>query len=169
MIGQLLKIVGTPTVVSDTIDYIEAQFFFSSDWAGTSKVAHFKNGDTVYDITLNSDNQITADKHLNLSSGTWSVYVHGNVFGMRVTTSDIKLEVEQSGVLNGLPLPGIPLTTEEQMLADIETLKTSAEDGTLNGATFIPHIEAGENSFTISWTNDKGLTNPDPVTVYITV
>ena len=171
VIGQLLKIVTVETIVSDSIDYLEAQFSFSADWAGTTKIAHFscEYEDISYDVPINSSNQIVKSSNLNLSAGTWKLYVHGNTDTERITTSSVEIIVDQSGVLNGQPLPDIPLTVEEQLLYDVSVLKESAEDGTYNGATFTPHIVAGENSFTISWTNDKELTNPDPVTINITV
>jgi len=163
-----LKLEGIPKVVSDTVQYIEAQFSFSTDWAGTTKVAHFKLGNTIYDITLNSNNQIVNTDNLNLSAGTWEVYVHGNTATERITSSSVFLEVEQSGILEGEPLPEIPLTVEEQILEDVSTMKTDLASGVYNGATFTPHVTVGENSFTISWTNDKGLDNPDPVTINLT-
>jgi len=128
-----LKLEGTPKVVSDTVQYIEAQFSFSADWVGTTKVAHFKLGNTIYDITLNSNNQIVNTDNLNLSAGTWEVYVHGSNETKRITTSTIYLLVDQSGILNGEPLPDIPLSMAEQILQIAQSVRDDADSGEFDG------------------------------------
>ena len=41
-------------VVSDTVNYLQAQVVFQSeDWAGLEKWLHFRQGETVYDFRLN--------------------------------------------------------------------------------------------------------------------
>ena len=115
-------------VVADTIDYLEVKFIFKTDdWAGLTKWAHFANGDIVYDIPL-TDDGIRKEDHLNLSPGTWQVYLHGNGFTdgevtKRITTSVAALNVLPTGTLDGEPFPEIPASETERILARLEKLE----------------------------------------------
>lgn len=118
--NQTLEI-EQPVIAADTIDYLTALFTFSPDWNGLTKWAHFAKGEIVYDIELVNDG-IAKDRHLSLSVGSWSVYLHGNeiiggVVTERITTQVKSLTVEASGVLNGEPLPVTPPSVGEQILA----------------------------------------------------
>lgn len=139
--GQSLKL-AAPLIVADTIDYLEASFWFQSrDWDGADKWAHFSKGDAAYDVRLEESDQITRDRHLNLSSGSWSVYLHGTTpTGMRITTEKAEIYVKETGTINGEPLPEIPLTAAEQIAADArsakeiaKTVRADADKGLFNG------------------------------------
>lgn len=152
--GQSLKI-SAPLIVSDTIDYLQASFCFQSrDWDGADKWAHFSKGDLAHDVRLDESDQITRDKHLNLSSGVWIVYLHGTTpAGMRITTEKAEIHVKETGTINGEPLPEIPLTVAEQIAADAkaakeiaETVRSDADRGLFNGTNGItPHIGRNGN------------------------
>ena len=104
-----------PVIAADTINYLTAQFMFlTSDWRGALKWAHFKQGQTTYDISL-TDDRISENDHLNLTVGEWEVYLHGTKDGQRITTTVEKLTVQPTGTLNGQPLPKIPLSAAEQI------------------------------------------------------
>ena len=115
--GQMLK-GKTGMLVSDTIDYIDAEFDFrTDDWKGLSKWAHFSKGRETYSVNL-IDDKITKDMHLNLSEGRWEVKLHGNDPDgtLRITTNPINFCVNYFGKMpNGAPLPEIPLTPAEQI------------------------------------------------------
>lgn len=125
-------IINQPLIVSDTIDYLEMQFIFHTlDWQNLQKWAHFKQGETVWDIMLKDDRILKSD-HLNLSEGEWEVYLHGNDTAgtMRITTEIQKIKVAKTGTLNGSPLPDIPLSAEEQisiMAQNAEKIATSVK------------------------------------------
>ena len=154
--GQSLKI-SAPLIVSDTIDYLQASFCFQSrDWDGADKWAHFSKEDSAYDVRLDESDQITRDRHLNLSSGVWSVYLHGTApTGMRITTEKAEIHVKETGTINGEPLPEIPLTVAEQIAADAraakeiaEAVRSDADRGLFNGTNGItPHIGKNGNWF----------------------
>lgn len=114
--GQKLTLKDIPLIVSDSIDYLEAVFAFrSKDWEECEKWAHFSQGDVVYDIKL-TDNKIRKKDHLNLDAGSWKIYLHGtSKTGMRITTDPVSFGVKKSGVLNGQPLPEIPLSVAENL------------------------------------------------------
>ena len=131
--GQSLKI-QAPVLVSDSINYLTAQFFFQTeDWQGLSKWAHFKQGENVYDFALEND-RIEKDAHLNLSDGEWEIYLHGNEFAdgevvERITTEIVKLTVKKSGVLEGEPFAEQPASEVERLNAKIEKILDSGIGG----------------------------------------
>lgn len=142
--GQTLHVIY-PTVASGTVGYLEAIFdFVTDDWAGLVKWAHFKKDDIVYDVQL-TDGRIGREEHLDLEAGVWEVYLHGNAIVdgqvvMRITTEKQKLLVKESGLLEGSPLPEIPLSAAEQIMATAQealfvadSLRADAENGMFDG------------------------------------
>ena len=121
-------------IVADTIDYLEMKCnFLTDDWDGLEKWAHFANGGTVYDIRLTHDG-IRKEDHLNLTAGEWRVYLHGNEFadGMvveRITTVIEVLHVLPAGILDGEPLPEIPASVTEQILARLDKVEKNGGGG----------------------------------------
>lgn len=128
-------------IVADTIDFIEARFvFLSDDWDGLEKWAHFARNGEVYDIRL-TDDHIRKEDHLNLSSGKWKVYIHGNEFRggevvQRVTTNMVTLYVEPTGTLDGEPFPEMPASVTEQILARLARLEIGGGTGGGGGGAF---------------------------------
>ena len=122
--GQTLRL-AYPMLVANTIGYLSATFFFEGEaWEGLSKWAHFKKGKDVFYAELVND-RITAESHLNLSAGVWEVYVHGTATEngeavRRITTIPQRLVVYESGALDGEPLPIVPPSVGEQILAKAE-------------------------------------------------
>lgn len=129
--GQTLRL-SVPRIAADTIDYLTAKFLFqSSGWDGLEKWAHFARGEAAYDIRL-TDDEITADAHLNLSAGKWKVYLHGNRYAdgavvQRVTTEVQELEVLSTGVLDGEPFPTVPPSAGEQIIASAQLAEAEAK------------------------------------------
>lgn len=171
--GQQLKIV-TPIVVADTHNYqTAAAVFRGTEWEPCSKWAHFiKDGDT-YDVPFHSD-EITADQSLDLTAGTWQVYIHGNAYDAdtdtvttRITTNTAYLKVEAAETES--PFPPVTPSFAETLAAEIENalqvangVRQDAASGAFNGATFMPAVSTSGD---LSWTNDKGLPNPDSVNI----
>lgn len=119
-------------IVADTINYLEAKFFFKTDdWDGLDKWAHFANDSAVYDIRL-TDNCIRKEDHLNLSAGMWKVYLHGNEFRggevvQRITTDEVVLYVIPTGILDGEPFPTVPPSAGEQIIASAAAAEAGAK------------------------------------------
>lgn len=133
--GQKLA-VCQETIAEQTIDYLEAEATFSSEWNGLTKFVHFTKGEENYVIMLEND-KITKDMHLNLSKGEWIISLHGNqiVEGEvveRITTTVAQLYVKSTGNLNGELMPDIPPTVAEQILAKaqqaLETSESAKEE-----------------------------------------
>ena len=171
--GQQLKIV-TPIVVADTHNYQTASAVFrGTEWEPCSKWAHFiKDGDT-YDVPFHSD-EITADQTLDLTAGTWQVYIHGNAYDAdtdtvttRITTNTAYLKVEAAEAES--PFPPVTPSFAETLASEIENalqvasgVRQDAASGAFNGATFKPTVSTSGD---LSWTNDKGLPNPVSVNI----
>lgn len=128
-------------IVAESVDYLTAEFnFFTNEWEGFTKWCHFKKADQVFDVLL-EDNKINKNAHLNLSAGEWEVYLHGNSdTGERITTNVVSIKVEPTGVLNGEPLPEIPLSVAEQVTAlaqraveIAESVREDADNGVFDG------------------------------------
>lgn len=179
--GQELSVVQ-PTIVSDTIDYLTARFVFkTSEWNGLQKWAHFAKDNVSYDILLSED-EIKKNQHLNLSDGTWNVYLHGTAVEdgevvERITTEIVNVSVKKSGVLNGLPLPDVPASAAEQIFAaaqeainvansvrdDADSGAFDGQDAKINGYNIVSivagenvRIEQNDNTLTISSTGGGG-------------
>lgn len=171
--GQQLKIV-TPIVVADTHNYqTAAAVFRGSEWEPCSKWAHFIKDGVTYDVPFHSD-EITADQSLDLTAGTWQVYIHGNTYDAdtdtvitRITTNTAYLKVEAAEAES--PFPSVTPSFAETLAAEIENalqvasgVRQDAASGAFNGATFKPTVSTSGD---LSWTNDKGLPNPDSVNI----
>lgn len=142
--GQELN-VTQPIIVADTIDYLTASFAFkTADWNGLQKWAHFKHGESVYDVLL-TDDKIEKNAHLNLSAGEWELYLHGTavengVAVERITTEIATLTVKPTGALNGEVLPDVPPSAAEQIFAAAQeainvanSVRDDADSGAFDG------------------------------------
>lgn len=161
---------GRTRLVSDSIDYVEADFDFrTEDWDGLSKWAHFTKGETVYDINLVND-KITRDMHLNLGTGIWEVKLHGTdpAGTMRITTDTTYVKVDSYGSLEeGSPLPEIPLSAAEQIDAKSQLALDNSEEAILNSETALAKAtaveEAAANGEFDGKDGEKGDTGATPV------
>ena len=132
---------ATPVIAANSFKYLEARFFFSGDWDGFSKWAHFRQGDTVFDLNL-TDDMISAEMGLNLSLGQWEVFVTGSDGERRLTTVPVILSVKESGLIDE-PLHSIPMSVAEQIDAKASTallmaqaVKDAADEGKFDGRSF---------------------------------
>lgn len=112
--GQELKYFS-PVIAADSINYLTAKVNFATpDWEGYEPWLHFRQGDIVYDINLNEDNEITEAQKLNLTEGEWEVYLTGTKGESRLTTISVILTVKESGLMDA-PLHGLPMSVAEQI------------------------------------------------------
>jgi len=138
--GQSLKLF-TPAVAADTLSYLTAKVNFADeDWAGASKWLHFRCGELVYDLQLDEQDSITADKCLNLSCGLWEIYLTGTRGESRLTTLPVMLRVYASGLIDA-PLHEVPMSVAEQLdynsrqaLLLAQAVKDMADRGEFDGA-----------------------------------
>ncbi len=142
--GQSLKLY-TPVIAADSLSYLTARVNFTdTEWEGCSKWLHFRKGEgldaTVYDMQLDDNDEITADKKLNLSLGQWEIYLTGTREESRLTTLPLILTVQESGLIDA-PLHELPMSVAEQVdynaaqaLLFARQVKQAAEAGEFDGA-----------------------------------
>lgn len=135
--NQTLRI-SQDSLVAGTINYLSAQFEFSDEWNGLIKWAHFSKMGENYDVRLSNDG-ITAGDNLNLSAGTWAIYIHGDLLEndtvtQRITTDVKTIVVKSTGILDGEPLPISPPSVGEQILAIAQSVRDDADAGLFNGS-----------------------------------
>ena len=112
--GQSLKMF-TPVTAADSLKYLTAQFHFTDDdWDGYTRWAHFRSGETVYDIELDGEDCITEEDALNLTAGEWEIYLTGTKDAARLTTIVVILTVKESGLIDA-PLHVLPQSVAEQI------------------------------------------------------
>lgn len=112
--GQELKYFS-PVIAADSINYLTAKVHFTTpDWEGYAPWLHFRKGDTVYDLALDENHEITEARRLNLSEGEWEVYLTGTKGESRLTTVPVILTAKESGLLDA-PLHGLPQSVAEQI------------------------------------------------------
>ena len=137
--GQSLKMYS-PVIAADSLKYLTALFRFTGDdWDGYTRWAHFRKGETVYDIELDGNDAITEEDALNLTAGEWEIYLTGTKDTARLTTVVAVLTVKESGLIDA-PLHVIPQSVAEQIdskaaqaLLTAQAVKTAADAGKFNG------------------------------------
>ena len=137
--GQSLKMF-TPVTAADSLKYLTAQFHFTdNDWDGYTRWAHFRRGETVYDIELDENDRITEEDALNLTTGEWEIYLTGTKDTARLTTVVVVLTVKESGLIDA-PLHVLPQSVAEQIdakaaqaLLTAQAVKAAADAGKFNG------------------------------------
>lgn len=136
--GQNLRFYS-PVIAADSLNYLTAKVNFSEEWDEYTHWLHFSQNDTVYDIELNEDDEITADDSLNLTVGEWEIYAHGTYEESRLTSVPVILTVKESGLIDG-PLHVLPQTVAEQLdykatsaMSMANEVKTKADNGEFDG------------------------------------
>ena len=130
--GQDLEL-RSPMIAADTIDYLTAQFVFQTkDWDGCRKFSHWTCGASEYSIELEND-RISEAAHLNLTAGTWTVWIHGERYAdgkliQRITTDEAILQVKATGTGGGDPFPESPASEIEQIHAELDDLKKVSDE-----------------------------------------
>ena len=102
LINQQALSVVTPVVVAGTDEYLTLGASFTPDWEGLGKYVHFIMGDQHLTFAM-TDNMIREEARMNLTRGTWEVYVVGTLYEneeltQRITTETQLLEVQIEGV-----------------------------------------------------------------------
>ena len=134
----------TPVIAADSLHYLTGRVYFAGeDWEGFSKWVHFRQGEgpgtTVYDVALDENDEIPAERQLNLTLGEWLLYLTGTKGETRITTVPVMLTVKESGLIDA-PLHPMPLSVAEQIdskaaaaLAYAGAVKAAADAGDFNG------------------------------------
>lgn len=109
VIGQRLRIDPYAYVVGGSSRYLEARVCFSADWADavSKRLIFERDGGEPIQFLLDSNNCVTADKHMDLLPGSYRVSVYGvGVNGLSITTAPEYIKVREYGSTGGVePTP----------------------------------------------------------------
>lgn len=125
IINQKLTRTDNLTIASDSKKYLRAMFTFTSDWQETEKTAQFSRGGEPYDVILDSKNSCLVPQEV-LDSGVFSLTVYGiGADEKRITSTEISIKVERSGLMNGsVPTEPTP-DVYEQLMAKMQSINQS--------------------------------------------
>lgn len=148
---QKLTLAGRPYLIGNSRDYLTASFQFSEDWAGLAKVVFFSKSQEKPYAFLLVDDAISADQHLNLSSGDWDVWMYGfagvvedisqlPTDVMRISTNKTHISVGINGASVGSVLEDEPASLGDQILLAAQnavntaySVREDADNGRFNG------------------------------------
>ena len=148
---QKLTLAGRPYLIGNSRDYLTASFQFSEDWTGLAKVAFFSKSKAKPYAFLLVDDAISADQHLNLSSGDWDVWMYGFAGDvedisqlptdvMRISTNKTHISVGINGASVGSVLEDEPASLGDQILSaaqnavnTADSVREDADNGRFNG------------------------------------
>lgn len=189
MIVGRLYIDGTKTaaepLVQLTSGMVGAQVelaFSGSAWAGLTKTAVFRSSCTrdvvVTGTVITIPHEVLAYPRRELTVGVYGTDAEGNLV---IPTSMVSLgHIQEGADPSGDPGtdPSLPIWAQiNALIGDLGSLNTAAKNtlvaaineivsmgGTAggNGTTFTPHLSADG---VLSWTNNGGLPNPQPVSI----
>ena len=138
--GQTLDLLTPTKGISDTINVNSAEFYFRTpDWDDAVKWAHFSNPDYMDGASVDFeliDDSITPDRGLNLPTGIWEVWLHGEVIEneevvRRLVTETQTLQIIESKVIGNAPLGELNPSVAEQ----IDAKATAALNARIINAT----------------------------------
>ena len=164
VVGQNLKQYNSVVIAEDSSDLLKMQFNFrSSDWAAVApKTINFIGVDGVMPVKIAESNSCYVPKEVIKAPG-FGVSVFGGGMATNVATIPVV-----NNEYNGDDDPTGVGVTNCEINADGDLIVTLSDGNKINagratgedGVTFIPSIDEQQ---ILSWTNDGGLENPEPV------
>ena len=144
---QIITRTDVDKPVSNSVDYLEATFSFSSDWDSTMKTAIFKRGlATIKAVVLENDSCLVPWEIIHENGFQVSVIGVGN--GQRITTNAIFVDIKASGPLTGdAPTPFTPSQYEQIM-----SILTHLQGGAINKVL----AKKSNADFDFKWVNNEG-------------
>ena len=164
VVGQNLKQYNSVVLAEDSSDLLKMQFNFrSSDWAVVSpKTINFIGTDVTMSVKIVESNSCYVPKEVIKAPG-FGV----SIFGGDMATNVVTIPVINNEYNGDDSSPGISVTNCE-VNANGDLIVTLSDGREINaghvvgadGVTFIPSIDEQK---ILSWTNDGGLENPEPI------
>lgn len=154
-------------VVSDSRKYLRARWTIATpDWdaaerrvmvvtrSGTQAQSRELDAGGVAEIP---DTLLTGDGSKRIELGLALVGYGGG--GLVITTAPIAVRVNPSGYVESGPPSTLPPDVAQQLYEEMGRLRDYVRE---RGVTYIPHIS---ESGILTWTNDGGRPNPEPVDI----
>lgn len=142
--GQnLYRFSKEPILADKSVEFVELEFTFSSEWDGTSKTAQFIQDDKVYSQVLN-DNRCYLPQELN--EGSFYLSVFGYKGSKRATARKLQMSLEDSGFSQGdVPIPPTP-DLYAQLLVKIDEAVAQAEQAVKDAQSAIMNMSVSATS-----------------------
>jgi hypothetical protein len=164
---QLIYRYDCQTPVSDSREYLYAHFVLASDdWqaAPTRIMVVTRAGMDPAREELDAGGRAKVPDALLVNAGRDCIelglaLVGYGADGLVITTAPIAVTVYASGYTESGPASELPPDVAQQIYAELERLRAYVAE---RGVTFVPSVS--EDGI-ISWTNDGGRPNPEPVDI----
>lgn len=139
-------------IVSDSKNYITANFTFSDEWDGYSKAAQFSDGKKFYDVITDSDGNAQVPNEVLSKTDSFFVLVYGDKAisdssSSRITTNKVRVILEISGISESAALSSETYTEQWSKLeSKITGLKDIAFSGDYSDLTNTPTVDSNLSS-----------------------
>ena len=168
--GQSIDIVDRTLLVGTSVEQYLCKFEFDASWDGYARTAVFVLIDGSESIAVVLDDDMCQIPHEVLRN---EKYLKIGVFGVngakrRPTVYTPAIFISTGAYSDGESVPPTPgeyaqmmsIMQDAQEIA--QTIRDDADNGKLDGATFTPFVS---DKGVISWTNNKGQSNPEPKSI----
>lgn len=142
--GQnLYRFSKEPILADKSVEFVELEFTFSSEWDGTSKTAQFIQDDKVYSQVLN-ENKCYLPQELN--EGSFYLSVFGYKGSKRATARKLQMSLEDSGFSQGeVPIPPTP-DLYAQLLVKIDEAVKQAKQAVKDAQSAVMNMSVSATS-----------------------
>lgn len=142
--GQNLYRYSTREILADdSVDFVELEFSFSSEWAGMEKTAQFIQGEKVYSVMLTDDKCYLPTE---ITEGSFFITVFGYAGERRSTTRKLQEVLYDSGFGQGeVPVPPTP-DLYAQLLVKIDEAVKQAEQAVKDAQSAVMNMSVSATS-----------------------
>ena len=151
-------------LAEDSSDLLKMQFNFrSSDWAAVApKTINFIGADITMPVKITESNSCYVPKEVIKAPGFGVSIFGGNMATNVVTIPVINNEYNGDDDPTGISVTNCEVNADGDLIVTLsdETVINAGHVTGADGVTFIPSINEQK---ILSWTNDGGLENPEPV------
>lgn len=142
--GQNLYRYSTGKILADdSVDFVELEFSFSSEWEGMEKTAQFIQGEKVYSVILVDDKCCLPTE---ITEGSFFITVFGYAGERRGTTRKLQETLHDSGFGQGeVPVPPTP-DLYAQLLVKIDEAVKQAEQAVKDAQSAVMNMSVSATS-----------------------
>ena len=162
--GQNLKQYNSVVIAEDSSDFLKMQFNFrSSDWAAVApKTINFIGVDGTMPVKIAESNSCYVPKEVIKAPGFGVSIFGGDMATNIVTIPVINNEYNGDDDPTGVSVTNCEVNADGDLIVELSdgTVINAGHVTGADGVTFVPSIDEKK---ILSWTNDGGLENPEPV------
>lgn len=146
-------------VVAKSQNYLYASFTFSAEWEDITKIAVFKSSCDSYEIYLDENDECVVPWESLMHAGNMYVSVFG---GDRITTNKARVPVYATGYTENVSTTQDPtVDVYTSLISRMDNIDEHIDDK-VDSVMYTPAVS---DDGTLSWSNEGGKPNPDPVNI----